>query len=631
MYMPHTTTNRGRKLELRPFVFIDGEAVRHEYHTDDDPSSYALIGASTGERLQAQEISTEQAFAFLITLKERHPTALFVGFGFKYDVNMMCKDIPVLTLKERIRKAKRTRWKQYTILYMPGKRFQITDRYKHITFMISDVITFFQCSFVSNDGITPGACELYLGWDDPRLLRIRAGKKLRNVFRWDEMNTLIEPYMTLELELGVMLMEQLRDYLFVTGIRPRGWHGPGAIASALLTREGIRKAMKAPHRKLMEWSRHAYFGGRFEQMKTGYYDRKVWQYDIRSAYPFALTHCPDLSRGTWTLRKEPTNNGSQFKLYALRFHNSNNRLTSWNPLPLRSMRQTIHYQNHVNGMYWGPEAEIVLRAFPDQVEIVGVLEFDDDGTRPFAFINEMYEQRMVWKAEGNPAQLANKLGMNSLYGKLAQRVGWNEVDGTAPPSHQLEWAGFTTSYCRAMMLELMLQNPESVIALETDGLFSAEPLVVNAGEALGQYEVEIWDGLIYVQSGVYFKKSGEEWKTSKTRGFGKNTLPAQDALDHAIGLESMMTEQNRFVGMAYADSENWRKFLPHPHLIQWGGNGKRVHDARHCSGCEVGSTWHDTIFVSARTMESHPHTLPWVDGYSNPYQIAVDHSEDEYE
>jgi hypothetical protein len=519
LFVPHSANGgRQRKLELRPFVFVDGEGVNH---TENGAQSYVLFGASSGERIKGYDLSTLQMFNFLIKLKKTHMDGLFVGFALNYDVNMICRDIPVELLMGRIRKAKRTQWKHYTIHYMPSKKFSITDREQGITFTMSDVFTFFGCSFVV-------ACEQYLGEYDPRLVRVREGKALRNVFEYSELDTLIEPYMSLELELGTELVERLRFYLMEAGIKPRGWHGPGAVAAALLSKERITSSMKVPDSNLVEWSRRAYFGGRFEQMRTGYYNGKVWQYDIRSAYPYALTHCPDLSSGNWTLRKQPSSNVQPFSLYAMRFRNKDARFTDWNPIPLRSNRQTIHYQAGVDGIYWGPEASLLLEHYPGNVELLGVLEYEDTGERPFAFVEDMYNQRAEWKDKGNPAQLALKLGMNSLYGKLAQRVGWNEEKMCAPPSHQLEWAGFVTSMCRAKMLELMLQSPESIIAIETDGIFTSKPLACDVGPRLGQMEMDEWDGIIYIQSGVYFKRSDTQWVTSKTRGFAKNTLTVAD-------------------------------------------------------------------------------------------------------
>lgn len=629
LYVPYTANGKNERLKIRDFIFVDGEGVKREPENPDSESVPVLMGASTGERLKGYDLSTVQSFNFLITLKKEHPKAIFVGFGLGWDINQWCKDIPPNLLIKRIRKAKPVRWKHYTILYMTGKKFQITDRIQNITVVVSDVFTFFGTSFVAknpDDRTNPGACEQFLGWDDARLVQIREGKERRDNFTYDEVDEFIEPYMSLELDIGVDLMNRLRHYMFNAGIRPRGWHGPGAVASALLTREGVRKHMQVPDERTTKWSRLAYFGGRFEQMRTGYYTDKVFQYDIRSAYPAALTHCPGLGTGTWTFRKQPTDNGSLFKMYMVRYRDQGVQFTDWNPLPLRSRHQTIHYQNWVHGVYWAPEIEVVRKFKPSSLEILGVLEYEDTGVRPFAFVADMYDQRSEWKTAGNPAQLALKLALNSLYGKLAQRVGYDEKLMLPPPSHCLEWAGFVTSYCRGKMLELMYQDPDAIIAVETDGIFSTKPLMCDIGPGLGQMEADTWDEICYIQSGVYFKRSGDEWKTGKTRGFGKNTLKVEDALYAAQELQTLEIEQNRFIGMAYADSPNWRHFLPHPHAVQWGGNGKRRHDPDHCDGCRDDTMWHQTRFVHGG-IKSEPHILPWIDGRKSDWQESVDYKE----
>lgn len=604
LYIPHTATKTGRKYHERPFVFVDGEGVNHGM---DAKQSYVLFGASTGERLYGYDLSTQQLFTFMIDLKRKHPDALFVGFALNYDVNMMLRDIPVNRL-ERLRKGKRVRWRNFTMHYMAGKRFAVTDNDNGLCFTMSDVFTFFACSFVQ-------AIHEYIGLR-PELAMIWFGKQQRGVFKFSELYTLIEPYMSLELALGVELCERLRIYMRHADIIPRGWHGPGAVATALLKREKVKST---PVSKLVtEYSRHAYFGGRFEMMRTGYYDGPVWQYDIRSAYPYALTLCPDLRSGEWAERDAPTDDNT-FKLYELRYRNNDASRTNWHPLPMRSVRHTVHYQGWVYGIYWGPEAQMVLKAYPACTEIIRVLEYENDGTRPFEFVHEMYDQRAQWKSEGNPAQLALKLGLNSLYGKLAQRVGWDEETRKPPPSHQLEWAGFVTSVCRARMLEMMLQEPSSIVAIETDGVFSTKPLLADVGKGLGQYELEEWDGIIYVQSGVYFKRKDGEWITSKTRGFGKNTIKATDAMAASSKLHSLVSTQQRFVGMAYADTDRWRQFRPHDHRIEWGGNGKRYHDRECCDGCTDGTDWHQTVWRPGG-LKSQPHTLPWRDAVVNPYQ-----------
>lgn len=608
------TSNRA-PYQNRQFIAVDGEGVNHDV---DSAQSYVLLGTSSGESVSSRDLSTIECLEFLMHVRDRHPHALFVAFAFNYDVNMILKDVPIHLL-HRMRKAKPTKWGGYRIHYIPSKWFAVTNLHTGHTMKVFDTFTFFACSFLV-------ACEQFLGKDDERLIRVRDGKGKRNVFRYDELHSLIKPYMREELSLMVSLVETLRTSLETAGIFPRSWHGPGAIASALLKREHIKdyKTPDLPPTVRLA-SQFAYYGGRFEQFKTGMYEGEVHYYDINSAYPYALTLCPSLT-GEWHEREFPSDR-NPFKLYHVRYvpdlRPPKFDIRSINPIPLRDNKHCVYYPPLVDTWIWGPEYEIMRKHFDGSMQLVSVIEIDDDGTRPFEFIQDMFLERKEFKRQGNPAQLACKLGMNSVYGKLAQRVGWNEEKGTAPPFHQLEWAGFLTSVCRAKMLDVMMQAPSSIIAIETDGLFSTQQLDVTIGDQLGEFEHEEYDGIIYVQSGVYFKRQNHKWLAGKTRGFANNTLSPSDAMRSVTNLEPLTTTQNRFGGMAmHAGKSTWRRFNETEQALQWGGAGKRYHSRKYCDACLLGdgSGWHDTVCRLPGMVKSHPHTLPWVDGDINPWQ-----------
>lgn len=613
-------THNRAPFRSRQFIAIDGEGVNHDAVS---AQSYVLLGASSGESVSAYDLSSIECLHFLMHVRLRHPHALFVAFAFNYDVNMILKDVPVHLL-HAARKAKPIKWGGYRINYIPNKWFAITSLLTGHTMKVYDTFTFFACSFLA-------ACDQFLGKDDIRLVRVKDGKGKRNVFRYDELESLIKPYMFEELSLMVSLIETLRTSLETAGIIPTSWHGPGAIASALMKRENIKqfKTTDLPDNVRLA-SQFAYYGGRFEQFKTGMYDGEVHYYDINSAYPYALTLCPALT-GQWRERENPSDN-SLFKLFHVRYVSDlrppNYDPRRINPVPLRDKRHCVYYPPLVDTWVWGPEYAVMRRWFGDAMQLVSVIEIDDDGTRPFEFIQDMFYQRKEFKRQKNPAQLAAKLGMNSVYGKLAQRVGWNEEKMTAPPYHQLEWAGFLTSVCRAKMLDVMMQAPESIIAIETDGLFSTQKLDVTIGDELGEFEHEEYDGIIYVQSGVYFKRQDHKWLAGKTRGFANNTLSPEVAMRSVHSLEPLSTTQNRFGGMAmHAGKPTWRRFNETQQALHWGGTGKRYHDERHCDAClrNDGSGWHDTRCRIPESHFSHPHTLPWVDGDINPWQAREEY------
>jgi len=147
---------------------------------------------------------------------------------------------------------------------------------------------------------------------------------------------------------------------------------------------------------------------------------------------------------------------------------------------------------------------------------------------PFQFVPEVYRQRRLFKQQGNAAQMILKLGLNSLYGKLAQQIGYRKDD--KPAYQQIEWAGWITSATRASLYRVAMQHPDSVVMFATDGLFSTEPHKVDQGSELGQWEVQEHEAAIVAQSGVYwYKDANSEW-VAKYRGFDPGSLSWETVL-----------------------------------------------------------------------------------------------------
>lgn len=610
-----TMPNRG-SYQNRRFISLDGESVNHGL----DHHAYVLLAASTGDFTTGYDMGTKQCFDFLLNVSTKNVGAIFVAYAFNYDVNMMLKDVPLRTL-ERLKSGKWVQWSRYKFRFIPNKQFFLSRIDTGVSILVNDSFTFFACSFVD-------ACTQYLG-EHPALVKVREGKQARNVFEYSELETFIYPYCKLELELMVLLMEALRDALAFADIHPKGWHGPGAVASALMMREKIKNYKQVSSSRVQKLAAMAYFGGRFEQFKTGIYLKPVYQYDIRSAYPYALTMLPSLKDVVWHASKTPTDN-NPFKVYKVAYSNMKQDRRAPNPFPVRDEHHAIFYPQAAITYVWGPEYEVAKKWFGDKIKLLGVFEIEDSGIRPFEFVSDMYEQRAQWKRDGNPAQLAAKLGMNSIYGKLAQRVGWNVEKQTAPSFHQLEWAGFVTSLCRARMLDLIMQAPNDIIAVETDGIFSSAPLDCDIGPSLGQMEMETYKGILYVQSGLYYTMgdadgwdAAKAFRKAKTRGFTSGTLPVNEALRKSWDLSDLEISSQRFGTLGSSmGKETWRRFNDHSSVVQWGGMGKRYHKNTYCDACFECGVWHDTIARNPKTPMSHPHTLPWIEDQmmDNPYQ-----------
>lgn len=190
---------------------------------------------------------------------------------------------------------------------------------------------------------------------------------------------------------------------------------------------------------------------------------------MNSAYPAALQHVPDLNDGTWVYHENDPGN-LPFAMYHVRY--SGTRRDIPGAFFRRNPKGTVCYPMNVTGWYWSPEVA-TGREYCDRgygsMEILEVWEYraNDEARKPFDFIPPLYRERKALKAAGDGAHVGIKLGLNSLYGKLAQQVGAKQDAATGdwrlPPFHQLEWAGYTTSYCRARVLSAVLDNLDSVI------------------------------------------------------------------------------------------------------------------------------------------------------------------------
>jgi hypothetical protein len=145
---------------------------------------------------------------------------------------------------------------------------------------------------------------------------------------------------------------------------------------------------------------------------------------------------------------------------------------------------------------------------------------------PYAFIPELYKERARLRREepGNVAEQNIKLSLNSLSGKAAQSIGGSE---TAPPRTACPWyAAATTAGTRRRVMEAALQSPHAIVQFSTDGIVSQEPLNLDIGEGLGQWEAKrVAPGTpsVFLQSGLYtYRTEDEKLPTIKTRGMKRN-------------------------------------------------------------------------------------------------------------
>lgn len=551
---------------------------------------YTLLANSTGAYIEnPQGLSTLEIFTFLVHEAARLPSnAIHVGFATSYDVNMILGDLTQPQLR-MLYSAKNHR----SIVH-GGRLWRILMRLRKSLYLalhdapawsggkpniigkmtLWDVFGFFQSSFVK-------AC---LSWLTPEeqeefdVDRIAAMKAKRSSFTTGEADA-VRAYCFSELRALVRIVERLREHLWECDLHVARWDGAGAVAAAIYSKHGTKEAKSETPLELRTVFASAYAGGRIEIAQIGLCEQRTYDYDVRSAYPSAMVELPSLADGAWARTDKPEG----FCVARVRWELPSDM--PWYPLWYRHRDGTISFPTSGEGWYWRPEVDAALafaQRFGGRVDVLDVWRFTGgEQTQPFGFVRDLYEKRAQWKREGRGAEKVLKLGLNSLYGKMAQQLGG---DDKPPPYYQIEWAGWITSRTRAALVQASMSAPESVIMFATDGIFTTKPLDVSIGAQLGQWEVSEAGALVVAQAGVYWYARDASW-TERSRGFDAGSIDHHDVLRAwKQGETAIDVPLTRFVtlGSALTRAEGlnqWRTWVTEPRRLDISGSSpKRRYD-----------------------------------------------------
>jgi len=604
----------------RPFIAWDGEGINPD---GGGPQNYSLLVCATPDgtrHIKSPHLSTLEILDFLISVESDYPHAYHVGFGMGYDFNQFLSSLR----REAVEILHKTGFiylcmRQYRVEWRKGKYLRVTRYHPHkISLTIYDTFAFFHTSFVK-------ACESFLGSSET-LERIKLGKSRRQDFRYEEIDNDILPYCEDEVIWLVRLMDRLRDLLDAAGIHISHWWGPGAVASAVLRKSSVHSHMCSAPEAVREAARYAYAAGRFEMPKLGRV-HPVWGIDINSAYPTAISDLPTLSQGNWRRVENPTRL-VRFGVYRVKSAHLIDRMGSRVLAPLfhRDRQHRISYHWFSDGWYWTPEAELVIDD-PNFIISEGWEWIPNNEERPFKWVRDMYRRRQIWKKQGNQAQYVLKIAMNSLYGKMAQRVGWDKKNWLPPKWHQLEWAGWVTSWTRARIYRICKAlGLDTIVSIETDGVYTTRDpseIGIVASEEMGGWSVTEYRQALYVQSGLaWLEKTDGSWEI-KFRGLDPDSLTwSLLRLASTEGWDSPLEgTTTRFVGagaalMSKEFNNKWRQWTVTPKLVAVGGDGKRTHHKDSCRACHDHKSPmdmpHDLIITPRITGMSEPHPLPWL-------------------
>lgn len=561
---------------------------------------YGLLMNSEGDSIQnVKGLSTLECLTFISEAELRHKNAIHVCYGASYDVNMILRDVPRKDLVT-LYKGDKIIFDRYELEYRPRKSFiirrmavNVEDRWKEkrdkdgkvnyekvfeAKLTLWDVLGFFQGKFVKALIKNNIPCNLEA---------IEAGKKKRGAFTPEEMENFIKPYCLMEVEALVLLMQKLHDSLQEAGLVITRWDGAGACASALLKREGIKGHMAECPIPVQRAAQHAYSGGRIEPIQYGHYEGPVYHYDINSAYPYAMTFLPSLANGMWCHYTRDKACGTLTEWMKACPYSFSQWKISWKfpenmplyPFSYRTLGGSILFPPHGKNWVHYPEIKAAFDTIPNIDQYISVEEVwafkPSTGDKPFAFLVALFALRAALKKADNGAEKVLKLAINSLYGKMVQQLGYMVKDGAGtlkkkPPYHQLEWGGYVTSFTRAQLFAACMQDPNAIISLATDGIYSMRPLKnLDCGSGLGQWEYHMHEDMTIVTSGVYwYTHNGEE--KSFYRGFDAGSLNRRDILDSwSLGKFEVKAPSTRFITLGAALLPNGGKKAQEERFRQW--------------------------------------------------------------
>ena len=505
----------------REFRGVDGEGgnVPDSRLLFGDRHQYLSLRAGPDLLETGRPLEWEECFAFLAGLS---PNYNYVAYFFDYDVTMMIRTLPEDVAKKLLNRSLRVleslNGQQYRGItfnpapvsyggfefdYLPHKEFKIRREGTRRWVVINDVGQFFQSAFLTT------LDKWDIGSLDERSV-ISKGKSMRASFTMfdDE----IRYYNALECVLLEQLMTNFRAVCEEVGYVPKKWQGPGHLASAMLLAHGVPKRDDVPilkNRDFRDLAQAAYYGGRFETTVAGPVPGCVWQYDINGAYVHLLKTLPCLIHGTWRWVHDAPAGGSIW-FGEVHFDHVPAKRYLYN-LPIRMKNGNIHYPKEGNGVYWSTELEAAARAGTRWAFRNGWVYKSDCQCRWFDWVDSYYTRRLSLGKSAKGYVL--KLGGNSIYGKLAQSIGY------APWANPV-WAGLITAGCRAMLIDAYNQAPDECYMLATDGIFMGTRLDLPISSHLGEWEETVHpDGIFIVQPGIYFM--GAE---AKTRGVERGRI-----------------------------------------------------------------------------------------------------------
>ena len=322
-------------------------------------------------------------------------------------------------------------------------------------------------------------------------------------------------------DLGVLLIDKIND--LGLGL-PKLLISPASLSKQNFRYENYISSLKHTPIKITQIAYNCYFGGRFEVLKRGYFN-KLYLYDIVSQYPTFIRDLPNMSSGYWkmfkNLKELPKNQCIGYFKVLVKIP-MNEILPT---LPLKRKNLVVFSNGTFLGWFCWYDLDLMRKYI---VSIKKAYIFQDVyNNKPFFNkINEFFAiKNKIDKKKDELGYNITKLGMNGLYGCFIEKHENYYYDDDKKEFNKRFKAGILfnpiyasqiTSYGRwSVIKDIPNIKRKHIIAIHTDSIITDLEFskYLNIGMKLGNWNLENTGKSVIIGTGIY-----QIGKKVKTRG-----------------------------------------------------------------------------------------------------------------
>jgi hypothetical protein len=511
-----------------PVVAVDTE-------TDVSTGNIFLIADSEGSYLDYLNINFISIAKFLL----RHEGKWVFFYNLGFDAECILKMLPADVLRGyRYSKRLYFDYAGYGVHYIDRKQFTI--RRGNHSVSCYDISQFYDrksliVAYEENIGKAGLSPEYLAAKRDSKHFNRRSYLRHKKEVRWYCLQDCLK---TEELARHWLDLS-FRQFRFY----PRRWVSAGYFAEKVLLNNGIGIPYfdDIPY-DAQELAWKSFYGGRFELIRRGFIG-ECYLYDINSAYPYAFTRLPDLTRGRWISRTSVLPEAAVGFFHIAADVDAGGVKVA--PFPFRTRQGRIVFPVGQFQTYVTLE-EIKMVADQEaaaRYKIIDSIQFvpDRDCTYPLRdFIQMQYDKRLQLIEKSDPLERAIKLVLNSIYGKTAQRA--NNIMGNL---FNPVIAAFVTGFTRAQLYRFVKESDieGDVVAFATDSVACRKKIAGLDSKKLGEMKLDKHsDDVIFLSNGIYCFNG--KWK-QRGIGYDREKKIEIEHLDTRIGQDGQL-----YIGVA---------------------------------------------------------------------------------